>query len=134
VKWSSCMEFEAPAGYLFFKKKRNCCWTVAWKPKDLFMRTGRRINQSPGEGLRGNQKICSCEINVEVDGGMELLLLRNQTLGPLSLTLEARLLYWSDEPNVGCCCPCPCTVCSNGQRMRRVVKASRFAGLFQDHL
>jgi hypothetical protein len=44
MKWSSCMEFEAPAGYLF-KKKTKLLLEI-----HLILRTGRRINQSPGEG------------------------------------------------------------------------------------
>lgn len=109
VKWSNCMVFEATAGlldsgYLFFKmkkgKKRKLLLEI-----HLILGTGRRINQSRGEALRGNQKICSRKIVVAVDGAIELFLLVVTKFWVHSTVCDIesqRLMYWSDKPKVGC--------------------------------
>lgn len=107
VKWSNFMVFEATAGQwipCFQKEKKK-------KEKELLLEihlilgTGRRINQSRGEALRGNQKICSRKIVVAVDGAIELFLLVVTKFWVHSIVCDIgsqRLLYWSDKPKVGC--------------------------------
>lgn len=88
----------------FFKKKKGKKRKLLLEIH-LILGTGRRINQSKGEALRGNQKICSRKIVVALDGAMELFLLVVTKFWVHSTVYDIgsqRLLYWSDKPKVSC--------------------------------